>query len=93
MTVRFVKVGAAQVDPERITLRLLVADDGTILGRVSTLAYGESGIELMSTEGADPPIETALQFAEELAAFKEQDVDVVDTDGLWQTGWGRLEGA
>jgi hypothetical protein len=69
----------------------LKSPDGTLLGRVSTLAYGEGGIELMSTEGADPPIETALKLAEELARFKEQDVDVIDEEGLWQTEWGELE--
>lgn len=91
MPVRFRKIVEAGVDRTRVTLRVIAAEDGTILGRVSTLAYGVSGIELMSTEGVDPPIATALQLAEELATFKEQDVDVVDEAGLWRPEWDRLE--
>ena len=93
MAVRFVKIAEERVDRTRVTLRLIAGDEGAILGRVSTLAYGASGIEMMSTEGADPPVATALKLAEELATFKEQDVDVVDEGGLWQAEWGTLEGA
>jgi hypothetical protein len=90
MRVRFIKIPAGRVDPTRVTLRVFDAEDGTILGRVSTLAYGESGIELMSTEGADPPIETALALAVQVASYKEQDIDVVDEQGLWRSDWGQL---
>ncbi len=89
---RFRKITEDRVDPTRVTLRVVGATDGTVHGRVSTLAFGETGVELMSTEGVDPPIATALELATALAHFKEQDVDVVDAGGLWQAAWGKLEG-
>lgn len=92
MAVGFRRIAEHRIDPTRITLRIIGGDNGTVLGRVSTLAYGETGVELMSTEGADPPIATALELAVKLAAFKEQDVDVVDPGGLWRPEWGRLNG-
>lgn len=91
MTVRFRRIAATQVDPRRVTVVVLMSPGGSLVGRVSTLALrDDGGVELMSTEGADPPIGVALQLATEVAAFKEEDVDVVDADGLWQADWGEL---
>lgn len=90
-TMRFRRIAEAQIDQARVALRLIAGAEGIVLGRVSTLALGPTGVELMSTEGADPPIETALALAKHLAGFKEQDVDVVDPAGLWRVEWGDLE--
>lgn len=90
MTARYRRIAPIQIDPHRVTLLVLRVADGTIVGRVSTLALSDGGVELMSTEGADPPIGVALQLAAEVAAFKEEDVDVVDADALWQPEWGEL---
>lgn len=91
MAVRFRTIAEADVDGTRITLRLLLAADGSILGRVSTLAVGAKGIELMSTAIDDPPIHVAIRLARDLANFKQLDVDVLDPDGLWKRSWGRLK--
>ena len=92
MAVRFRKIRLSEVDATRITLQVIRAEDGSIVGRVITLARTDEGaIELMSTAAADPPIAAAIALATTLAAFKEIDVDVVDGDDLWQPSWGRLE--
>ena len=90
MAVRFRKIDEDQVDGTRITLRLIATDTG-IVGRVSTLAIGDKGVELMSTAVGDPPIAVAIRLAKDLAKFKESDVDVVDPDNLWNSAWGRLK--
>lgn len=88
---RFRKIGEDQIDPTRVTLRPIRADDGTLLGRVSTQAFDESGeTDMMTTAAADPPLEQAVQFATQLAEFKEQDVDVFDPDALWPHELGQL---
>ena len=92
MAVRFRRIAESEVEPTRVTLRVMAGENATPIGRVSTLAYGEAGgVEMMTTEGADPPIATALKLATELATFKEQDVDVVDPDALWRAEWGELD--
>lgn len=90
MAVRFKKIAEADVDGTRVTLRLIRSPDGAVLGRVSTLAFGTKGIELMSTAVDDPPIEVAIRLARDLAKFKGLDVDVLDPDNLWQSAWGPL---
>lgn len=90
MTARFRRIAATQIDPHRVTLTVLQSADGSIVGRVATLALADGGVELMSTEGADPPIGVALQLAAEVASFKEEDVEVVDAGSLWQAEWGDL---
>ena len=92
MAVRFLKIAHGAVDPRRVTLRIFLGNDGAIYGRVSTLAFGKTGVELMSTERADPPILAALELARNLATFKEEDVDVLDDDNLWQDTWADLDG-
>lgn len=88
---RFCKVSRADIDKTRVTLWLREADDGTLVGRVSTLALNEKGeVEMMSTEMADPPIYEAIALAVQLAEFKEEDVDVYDPDNLWKAEFGRL---
>ncbi len=88
----FREITKDEVDATRVTLKLIKADDGTIVGRVITLALNESNKpEMMSTSINDPSIKEAIALASELAQFKEQDVDVYDPDGLWTNDLGPLQ--
>ena len=88
----FVRIDAADVVPERVTITLSEGADGNVLGRVTTIGTGQGGDEAVSTEDDDPPVEFALRIARELARAKGDDgIDIVDPDRLWPDSCGPLK--
>ena len=80
----FRKIAATQFDAARVTLMVMRDGAGRVVGRVMTLALNEQGEpEIMAIDDPDPPLAVAVDLAKDIAAFKEQDVDVLDAAGLW----------
>lgn len=90
--IEFTKIDDTRIVAENVTVHLRKADDGHVLGRVTTIGTGQGGDEAVSTADDDPPIEFALRIARELATAKgATHIDIVDLDGLWKTTWGNLK--
>ncbi len=90
--VDFVKIDAARVVDEDVTVWLMPGDDVAVLGRVTTVGTGQGADEVVSTADDDPPIEFALRIARELAAAKGAGhIAIVDPHGLWTSTLGPLK--
>jgi hypothetical protein len=83
----FKKIEEQQIGSSPITLGVLEADDGLIVGRVTAHGNGE----IFSTLPYDPPIEDAISIASRFATLNNVPVAVYDPENKWQPSWGLLD--
>jgi hypothetical protein len=86
----FRKIAEEDIDSRQITLAIMRRDDGVVVGRISGLAIGDNGLQMISTFPDDPPVTEAIHTARLMAESRRVGVDVIDVDGLWEEAWGPL---
>ncbi len=82
----FRKIREEELSAESVSLGLMRADDGTVMGRIAGLRVTASGLESFM---ADLPAGEAVAKA---AALSGGVVHVIDPDALWDAAWGELNG-
>jgi len=82
----FRKVEEDNIGATAVTLAVMEADDGIIVGRV----IGVGIDEFVSTLPNDPPIVDAIAIASKLATANNVSVSVYDPQNRWQPAWGYL---
>jgi hypothetical protein len=82
----FRKVDEDSIGSTPISMAVLEAKDGTIVGRIVTNGIDET----FSTFPDDPPIADAISIASRLATTNKVAVNVYDPQNKWQKEWGIL---
>jgi len=86
----FKKISKDGMSQFKVTLVPMLAEDKTILGRVTAIVIGDCGsLDVRSTVPDDPSIPDAIEQASAYAGA-DGTVGVYDPDGLWASDWPPL---